>query len=138
MLLRVFVLLTLLLATALPAQAEIRSLSTKVGVGDLRMACSSAGGTFSVHPDGGGYGCEKKNCDGKGGDCIIACDNNNNCNGQTPSRTITPTTLVGILQNGNPVVRDPIVTGGTSSLSSPGDASTAAAAPTPPAPIFLF
>ncbi len=144
MLLRVFVLLSLLLATAfasaLPAQANvIRPLAAKPGVGDLRMACSSAGGTFSVHADGGGYGCEKKNCDGKGGTCTVACDNNNNCNGSTPTRLVNPTTLIGILQNGSEVIRDPITTGGTNSLSSPGTGGSAPAATSAskPPPDFL-
>jgi hypothetical protein len=129
MLLRVFVLLSLLLAMALPAQANVlRPLAAKPGVGDLRSACSSAGGTFSVHADGGGYGCETKNCDGKGGNCIVACDNNNNCSGSTPTRILNPTTLIGILQDGNAVLRDPVTTGGTDSLSSPGPAGAAAPA----------
>lgn len=141
MLLRVFVLLCLLLATALasalPAQANvIRPMAAKPGVGELRQACSSAGGTFSVHADGGGYGCEKKDCDGKGGTCIVACDNNNNCNGSTPTRLVNPATLIGILQNGSEVIRDPITTGGTNSLSSPGGASGAAAAPAQSYPSF--
>ncbi len=129
MLLRVFVLLALLFATALPAQANvIRPLEAKPGVGDLRIACSNAGGNFSVHPDGGGYGCEKKNCDGKGGTCTVACDNNNNCHGSTPSRIVKPVTLTGILQDGSEVVREPASSGGGNSLSSPGSASGAAAA----------
>lgn len=137
MLLRVFVLLSLLLAMAVPAQANVvRPLTAKPGVGDLRSACSSAGGTFSVHSDGGGYGCETKNCDGKGGTCTIACDNNNNCHGSTPAITVKPTTLIGILQNFNEVIRDPVTTGGTESLSSPGPAGAPAAAaksaPVPP------
>ena len=137
MLLRVFVLVSLLLGfSALPAQAEIRQMAAKPGVGELRLACSRAGGQFDISPDGEGYACTTRNCDGKGGNCTVACDNNNNCNGQTPSRTINPTTLVGILQNGNPVVRDPVTTGGTSSLSSPGDAGTTAAAPPPLVPSF--
>lgn len=121
MLLRVFVLLSLFLAMALPAQANvIRQLAAKPGVGDLRMACSRGGGVFSIAADGSGYGCQKKNCDGNGGVCEVACDNNNNCVGSTPTRIDTPTTLIGILQNGDIVVRDPAPTGGTTSLSSPG------------------
>ncbi|RYE87341.1 MAG: hypothetical protein EOP19_04510 [Hyphomicrobiales bacterium] len=136
MLLRVFVLLCLCLgtfvATAVPASANVlRPISAKVGVGELRGACSSAGGTFSVHADGGGYGCEKKDCDGKGGTCIVACDNNNNCNGSTPTRITTPMTIVGILQDGNLVLRDPVVRG-TDSLSGP---VTGGAAATPSEPI---
>ena len=137
MLLRVFVLLSLLLATALPAQANvIRQLAAKPGVGDLRQACSRGGGQFSIAADGSGYGCTKKNCDGNGGVCEVACDNNNNCVGSTPTRLDKPTTLIGILQNGNEVIRDPVTTGGTTSLSSPGGASGAAAPSQPPVIIY--
>ena len=127
MLLRVFVLLSLLLATALPAQANvIRQLAAKPGVGDLRLACSRGGGQFSIAADGSGYGCTKKNCDGNGGVCEVACDNNNNCVGSTPTRLDKPTTLIGILQNGNEVIRDP-VTPGTDSLATPGTGGAAPA-----------
>ena len=105
---RIFLLLFLYLAAALPASADVvRPLSGKISVGELRGACSSAGGSFVVHADGGGYGCMKENCDGKGGTCHVACDNNNNCNGSTPTRINKALTLVGILQDGNTVVRDP-------------------------------
>lgn len=59
----------------------------KHSVADIRSSCSKAGGSFSVHPDGGGYGCIKNNCDGKGGTCTVACDNKtNDCYGTTPYR----------------------------------------------------
>ena len=118
---------------ALPARADVRQMAAKPGVGELRTACSRAGGQFDVSPDGGGYACTTKNCDGKGGNCTVACDNNNNCVGSTPSRLSKPTTLIGILQDGSEVVRDPVTTGGTNSLSSP----TGGAAPDQPA-IFLY
>ena len=139
MLLRVFVLLSLLLGfSALPAQAEIRQMAAKPGVGELRMACSRAGGQFDVSPDGEGYACTTKNCDGKGGNCTVACDNNNNCVGSTPSRIVSPTTLIGLLQNGDMVVRDPMTTGGTDSLSDPSSGGSApAATPTQTVPSFL-
>jgi hypothetical protein len=35
----------------------------------------------------GAYGCKKDNCDGKGGDCVVACSPNQNCYGSTPGRT---------------------------------------------------
>src|SRR5690606_1255383 len=61
---RIFLLLFLYLAAALPASADVvRPLSGKISVGELRGACSSAGGSFVVHADGGGYGCMKENCD---------------------------------------------------------------------------
>lgn len=134
MFLRVFVPLALLLATAVPAYANVmRPLATKVGVGELRGACSRAGGNFGVHPDGGGYGCEVKDCDGKGGTCIIACDNNNNCNGSTPTRISQPTTIIGILQNGKLVIYDAMTTGATGSLSEPAGSGPAGGAGNGPA-----
>jgi hypothetical protein len=69
------------------AGAKTRVVNLNVTVGALRATCSSVGGTFGVHPDGGGYGCVKANCDGKGGKCQVQCDNNNNCTGTSPART---------------------------------------------------
>jgi hypothetical protein len=80
------------------AQAAIRSIG-KHSVSDVRRGCSAVGGSFSVHADGGGYGCIKKNCDGKGGWCQVQCDNNNNCQGATPGRTL-PKSLHGVLTGG--------------------------------------
>lgn len=67
------------------ARAEVIQLG-KHSVAEVRSAC---GASFTVHADGGGYGCQKscKGSDGKQGTCAVACDNNNNCNGQTPDRT---------------------------------------------------
>ena len=69
---------------ATEAQAELISMG-KHTVAELRQAC---GASFTVHADGGGYGCSKscKGSDGKQGTCTVACDNNNNCNGETPER----------------------------------------------------
>ena len=125
---------------ALPAAAEIRQMAAKPGVSELRGACSKAGGQFDVSPDGQGYACTTKDCDGKGGNCTVACDNNNNCTGSTPARIVKPTTLIGILQNGDMVLRDPVVTGSTNSLSSPSTGGTKPPSddsnPWPDGPIF--
>jgi len=75
-----------LAALATLASAETAKLGGKHGVGEIRNACSKAGGNFSVAPDGGGYACHKANCDGKGGSCSVDCDNNNNCTGTTPGK----------------------------------------------------
>lgn len=113
--------------TALPASANVvRPMEASPGATDLRKACSTAKGTFDISPDGQGYSCTTTNCDGKGGSCTVECDNNNNCNGSTPTR-IAPTTLLGILQNGDMVVRDR-KTGGTDSLSGPSDGGAPAPA----------
>jgi hypothetical protein len=93
------VLFVILALGALPslASAEGRKISGKHGVGEIRNACSKAGGTFSVHDDGAGYGCNVKNCDGKGGNCTVACDNNGNCHGSTPGRILPGTAVTGVL-----------------------------------------
>lgn len=133
------ILVTLLLSLLLLAPASaatVRPMQASPGVDELRRACSSAGGDFVIHADGGGYGCIVENCDGKGGTCQIACDNNNNCNGSTPLVIQGGTTLLGILQNGDMVLRDPKVgSGGGNSLSTPGSAGAAAPVDDKP-PVF--
>lgn len=100
-----FVMSVLLLVGTLPAQADvIRPLSQKVTAGQLQSACSQNGGTFIPAEDGSGYACRKENCDGQGGTCQIACTNDGNCRGQTPSRVNT-INLNSILQNGGMAVR---------------------------------
>jgi len=136
------ILVTILLSLLLlaPATAAVtRPMTASPGVDELRRACSSAGGDFVIHEDGGGYGCIVENCDGKGGTCQIACDNNNNCNGSTPLVIPGAVTLLGILQAGDMVFRDPRPSGSPGSLSDPGPAGAAAAPPAsaaPPAPIL--
>ena len=122
------------------AQAEIRSIG-KHSVAEIKSACTSVGGTFSQ--DSGGYGCSKDNCDGKGGLCVVGCDNNNNCNGQTPGRTV-PKSIRGVLtgggqltQPGTPTNRPPKpgispVTGGGILDSGPGFGSQGPAATSAP------
>lgn len=135
------ILVTILLSLLLLAPASaatVRPMSASPGVDELRRACSRAGGDFVIHADGGGYGCIVENCDGKGGTCQIACDNNNNCNGSTPLIIQGNVTLLGILQNGDMVVRDRMTTGGTNSLSDKGPAGAAAAPPAKEPPIFLY
>lgn len=134
--LRLFLVLLPLASIAMPAQAEIRQMAAKPGVGELRLACSKAGGQFDVSPDGGGYACTTKDCDGQGGNCTVACDNNNNCVGSTPARIVSPTTLIGVLQNGDMVVRDPVVTGSTNSLADPGTGGAPSAKTTKEEPSF--
>ena len=78
--------LAVLGVAATGAQAELISMG-KHTVAEVRNAC---GASFNVHPDGGGYGCQKscKGSDGKQGTCTVACDNNNNCTGETPGRVV--------------------------------------------------
>ena len=131
---RLLLALALSCAATLPAGAEVRQMEAKPGVSELRSACSTAKGQFDISPDGKGYACTTANCDGKGGSCTVACDNNNNCTGQTPSRLTVPTTLLGILQNGDMVERNSSG-GGGGSLIGPGAPSGATKSDAPPSPV---
>jgi hypothetical protein len=72
------------------ARAELIQMG-KHTVAEVRSAC---GASFEPAADGGGYGCQKdcKNSQGKtvSGGCKVACDNNNNCTGQTPNIIVHP------------------------------------------------
>jgi hypothetical protein len=87
------------------ASAEIRPLQNKWSRAALQRSCAAGGGTFSDSPDGGGYGCYKSNCDGKGGLCSIGCDNQGNCKGQTPGRFVSGGKSVAGATSGNSPVR---------------------------------
>ena len=65
--------------------------------------CANAHGVLTEDP--GGYGCTKANCDGKGGMCSVACDNDDNCIGSTPGK-IHLSTVTGYLLNGGIVNHD--------------------------------
>lgn len=91
-------------AMTMPADAVFRKLAF-VSKTTVASACGAAGAT----PIGDGvttYGCIKSNCDGKGGECAVECNTDKKtCTGSSPSRIADQTTLVGILQNGDTVVR---------------------------------
>jgi hypothetical protein len=91
--------LAVLVCAADRAQAAKYTDLGKRTVSQIRAACSAAGAAFGVHSDGAGYGCTNENCDGKGGQCGVSCDNNNNCTGWTPGRT-APKSLHGVLTGG--------------------------------------
>lgn len=98
-----YVLLALLPFVFMPSPTYALGSSFKADVTAVRIGCSKAGGQFQVIGYGGGaqgYGCVKANCDGKGGDCAVACDNNNNCVGSTPARIDVRTGIVSVLNNG--------------------------------------
>lgn len=133
--LRTILVLIIGMLLCLPAAAENKlvKISGTHGMGEIAGACASAGGEFIIHSDAGGYGCTKKDCDGKGGDCHVACDNGGNCNGSTPARILKAVTMFGLLQNGNMVYRNQAGSaGGPQSLS--GSAGAAAAPVVQPAP----
>jgi hypothetical protein len=135
MLFRVFVLLTLLFAAATPSVAETRQIA-KVSASQLKSTCDKAGGTFGP-TDGGGYYCDKHNCDGKGGTCTVTCGQST-CYGYTPRALAGNQTLNSLLQNDDRVLHD-LDTAPTDSLVTPGEGSAAArAAPADPAPGSLY
>ena len=90
-------------------------------------ACKEAGGVFS--DDDGGYGCTKKNCDGKGGSCTVGCTRDEQCKGSTPKIMVGKITILKLLQNGSNgdhsvVLEEPNHSG----PNPPSDASTRCAA----------
>jgi hypothetical protein len=135
MLLRLFVLLTLLFAAATPSGAETRQIA-KVSASQLKSTCDKVGGTFGP-TDGGGYYCDKHNCDGKGGSCTVTCGETA-CYGITPRAFARNQTLNSLLQNGDRVPHD-LDPAPTDLLVAPGEGSAAArAAPADPAPGTLY
>jgi hypothetical protein len=74
---------------------------------DVLDSCNAAGGKFDVGKDENGdvvtYGCNKSNCDGKGGDCSVTCGaESHTCVGSTPKIMVSATLLM-LLQNGDNV-----------------------------------
>jgi hypothetical protein len=126
-----------------PAWAKI--IKFEATVSQVRAACSQANGTFGVHVDGGGYGCVKKNCDGKGGNCEVQCSNNNGCTGQTPGRvqpgygiggilipSAKPSKADGILSTGILESGPVLGTSGPAATGSPAGGKPTAAPSAPP------
>ena len=71
----------------------------KVSASSLASTCDQVGGTFTA--SSGGYSCEKKNCDGKGGTCEVHCtETASSCVGVTPlkQRPILAKGIAGIQQ----------------------------------------
>lgn len=72
------------------AAAEQVEIKGKYTAGQIKTACDNAGGSFSLDKNPGsavvnGYSCTKNNCDGQGGQCIVACDaKTQQCGGQIP------------------------------------------------------
>jgi hypothetical protein len=100
------------------ASAEIVKIAGTWTAQAIGSACKSAGGTFVPHADGQGYGCDKKNCDGKGGTCRVSCDTAGQCNGSTPDRRVSGlaqprATVGGVLDNWG-IVQGPATQGAVS------------------------
>jgi hypothetical protein len=83
--------LSMLLGIALVISVSAGALAATVDLGKqsashIQGACKSAGGGFWVSSGGHEFGCVKKNCDGKGGNCTIFCTGGgNSCEGSTPA-----------------------------------------------------
>jgi hypothetical protein len=125
----------LLLAAAAPAAAKGIDLAY-VGPTQLYAACQKAGGDFSTAP--GTYGCNKSNCDGKGGTCSVACGTvDHKCVGSTPGHLIANVTLQQFFAGTNirPIVVLPDVTndgqhhGGGSHVAPPSKPTKPAGTP---------
>lgn len=101
-------------------------LNTSIQPGPLRDTCKSVKGVYSVASDGKSYSCVKNNCDGKGGQCAVACNGYGECTGVTPARLVGPMTLVDILGNGKLRTR--------TDTKVPESLSTVPLAPSKPAP----
>ena len=63
--------------------------------------CGAVGGNF--WSDGNGYGCDKPDCDNKGGICFVVCEAGGGCEGSTPLTGNPRLTIYGILQAGDNV-----------------------------------
>ncbi len=60
-----------------------RPISGNHSIGEIAGTCKKSGGALWSMSDG--YGCLKGNCDGKGGECNVKCDNSGKCTGTTPT-----------------------------------------------------
>jgi hypothetical protein len=116
---------------ASPALGAVISLGKGPSFGDLKSACSAAGGEFvDQTADDLGYSCHVGNCDGKGGECKIDCGTAG-CTATTPIVVGGKQTLLSILQNGNLVFRGDAATP-PSSLSEPSRGGAAPVVDPPP------
>ena len=68
------------------AAADSVIISDIVSKTRLGNACTNVGGAPTTGIGGGGYGCKKENCDGKGGTCTVKCTKEGVCEGTTPGR----------------------------------------------------
>jgi len=119
---------------------------------DVLDACNASGGKFDVGKDENGdvvtYGCNKSNCDGKGGDCSVTCGaDSHTCVGSTPKIMVSATLLM-LLQNGDNVNHSYGLSEGSSTPdhsnhsdppltdNQPGKVSDPGKTPAPGGPIF--
>lgn len=77
-----------LLPTIAQAEQKTKFYATQSAV---MSACKSSGGIETNGWGSGGYGCLKKNCDGKGGGCSVECTAGGDCDGFGPKgRVVRP------------------------------------------------
>ncbi len=63
----------------------IRPIKGNHSIGEIARTCQKSGG--ALWSNSSGYGCLKGNCDGKGGECNVECNQSGKCNGKTPTIT---------------------------------------------------
>jgi len=96
------VLLTFILGftfAASSAQARYVSLG-EISTADLMRACNAVNGSFDAF--GSDYSCIVENCDGKGGMCVIACNNEGGfvtCTGTVPRHAKVGEQLGNLMQS---------------------------------------
>lgn len=76
-----------MLATSAQAEQKTRFYASQAGV---MAACKASGGIETNGLGAGGYGCVKKNCDGKGNGCSVECTAGGDCDGFGPRRVLRP------------------------------------------------
>src|SRR5262245_29450785 len=107
---------------------------------EIQSTCTKVGGRY--YSSGSNWGCQKTNCDGKGGNCAVDC-HEDGCKGITPERTSPPLdrrNLLGILtlspgKNAGPPGPNPLEATPGGSPQNPSGMGTPK--PSAPAPIKL-
>ena len=95
---RLIAIMTIATVALFASEAWTKSFPIKrVSKESLAESCQAAGGK-SIGFGGGGYGCSKENCDGKGGGCSVHC-NKSGCYGDTPIVAPKDVTADGVLGN---------------------------------------
>ena len=83
---------------------SIRNMQQRPTESQLRGVCSKVEGDFN-RPEGFGYLCVKPDCNGKGDYCSIVCPDGRQCTATTPDVLKGAASLIGILQNGDNILR---------------------------------
>jgi hypothetical protein len=102
-------------------EMSVRDMEDRPTSDRLQDICRIAAGAFGNLPHDTGYVCTKGDCDTKGGDCTVACNNDRRCIAVTPEPLSSPVSVLGILQNGDNINREKETSGGSSPGSSSSD-----------------